>query len=709
MERRNFLKLAAGAAAFLAARKKLYGFYQSPGLSKFTQPLRGIGAIPVAKPDATLAPVTGVTHYTIDINEFSDTLHPSMGPTRLWGYHPRVPLTGAGQAHLGGIIVAQKGVPIQITFQNNLPGTHIIPVDTSSSFPDAAIVNRTAVHLHGGLVPWISDGGPFDWWTPNGLHGDSFVNNAVLNPTALASQAEYYYPNTQSARLMWYHDHAHDITRINAYAGIASAYIIRDTFEAGLVPLGLPDFIEKGGREIPIVVQDKIFVDPATIDYFDPTWRQTGAPITSGSLWYPHFYDYKKWTLGPNTSGFPPQPSSCIPEMFGDTMLANGTVYPEAAIEPRRYRIRFLNACNARYLNLQLYVDDGSPDSITLNAKGNPTNLPGPDFTVIGTEGGFLQTPVLVKANIPFNPVTLKGSLITAPAERWDMIIDFSAFAGKKIVLYNDAPAPFPSNDPANDYYFNGPGDPTNVGPGFGPNSRQIMRFAVGLAATAPADLPLSVVPGYNMKPGLDPFLVAPGSAVAGGVLTLPTKTLAGKPVTRIRYMTLNEDFDAYGRLIQRMGTEVAPVPGSGVFGRAYMDAATETPKAGDTEIWQIINLTADTHPMHFHLVDVQILARQPFNWETYVGGPVTAFLGPAVNPPTVEHGWKETVKCNPGEVTTVIMQFNLPTGLPFTTPLSSRAGLGLPAGASGHEYVWHCHILEHEEHDMMRPLVILP
>src|SRR5439155_25199454 len=128
-----------------------------------------------------------------------------------------------------------------------------------------------------------------------------------------------------------------------------------------------------------------------------------------------------------------------IPEMFGDTMLANGTVYPEATVEARRYRLRIVNTCNARFLNLQLYVDDGSPDSITLNSHtGKPTNAKGPDFLVLGTEGGFLPHPVLVESDHPFNPNTLGGSLITGPAERWDLLVDFRGFAGKKLILYND-------------------------------------------------------------------------------------------------------------------------------------------------------------------------------------------------------------------------------------------------------------------------------
>ena len=90
--------------------------------------------------------------------------------------------------------------------------------------------NKVATHLHGGFIPWISDGGPFDWWLPDGTHGPSFFNN-MLNPTAVAGEAEYYYPNVQSARLMWYHDHGHDVTRTNAYAGIASGYVVYDDYE----------------------------------------------------------------------------------------------------------------------------------------------------------------------------------------------------------------------------------------------------------------------------------------------------------------------------------------------------------------------------------------------------------------------------------------------------------------------------------------------
>ena len=713
LNRRRFMQVSAGAAAFMAARRRAYAFYQSSPLQKFAQPMRSVGpgGIPVALPDGTAAPVTGAVHYSFNIGQYTDQLHPMLGPTTLWGYSPSQAL-GEGafpKRHLGGIIVAQRGVPIQLTFTNNLPPNHILPVDISDlamavgGFPDAAAkfggdgYNAACVHCHGGLVPWISDGGPMAWFTPassGGEYGPSIANASVnfyklLNPGLQPGQAEYYYPNNQSARMMWYHDHAHDITRLNAYAGVASAYIIRDAFEGDLRNQGLPDFVENGGREIPLVIQDKIFVG-ANIAAIDPTWK---GPTGVGSLWYPHVYE-KRWKSsgGGNT---PPIPDpSCIPEYFADTMLANGTVFPEATVEARRYRLRVLNATQARFLNLQLYVDNGSPDGITLNAATlAPTNAKGPDFLVIGTEGGFLSKPVNVPSNVPFNPVTMKGSLLTGPAERWDIIVDFGGFAGKKVILYSDAPAPFPMGDPRNDYFPGAPNNPTITNPGFGPNTRQIMRFNVVPATST--DAPLTITTATDLTPGIDPSLVNIWT-------TAPLPPPAGVPV---RILTLNEDYDSWGRLVQRVGTNVRPpgkIPGNS-FGRNYMDTSTENPLAGATEVWQIVNTTADAHPMHFHLVNVQVLQRQPFN--SFNGG-TPNYNGPATGPDPTELGWKETVKMYPGTVTTVIMRFDLPANPPGigTMPNSLNPNLGV----SGKEYVWHCHILEHEEHDMMRPLVVV-
>ena len=703
LTRRQFLKAGAvGTAAVLLPFKwstgRAWAWYQTQATPLWQTTFRGVGpgGIPVAAPDGVPAPVTGVLpHYTINIKQFTDQVHPTLGRTTFWGYDPLLPLGGGVQdpKHLGGIIVAQRGTPIQITFQNALPVNHIIPIDTSIDGANQA-QNRTATHLHGGFVPWISDGGPHSWFAPDGTTGQSFVN--VLNPNAGFGKADYYYPMDQSARMLWYHDHAWGITRINAYAGIASALLLRDNFENGLKNQGLPEFIENsvlGGnpvRELPIVVQDKVFVGP-DISIVDPAW--TGLS-TAGSLWYAHQYDTARFgKLGPTLSPLPPV--SVIPEFFGDTMLANGTVYPQVTVEARRYRLRILNACNARFLNLQMYVDDGSPNGITLNNQGNPLNVaarnaaaanptgrPTSNFLVLGTEGGFLPNPAVVPCNIPFNGTTAGGSMLLAPAERVDVLFDFSAHAGQKLILYSDAPAPFPMGDPANDYFpgLNVSKNPVNgtTLPGNGPNTREIMRFNVVPATSV--DPPLAITRATDLRTGND-------------LLFVPVGVTTPPPGVPVRQLTLNETFDAYGRLMQLLGTNAAVARGA--FGRGYMDPTTETVAPGSTEVWQITNLTADTHPIHFHLVNVQIISRQAFSGN-YTGTPNPA--GAPLPPAPYEAGWKETVRMNPGEVTTVIMQFNLPT-VPFVVPASLRTG--------GNEYVWHCHILEHEEHDMMRPLVV--
>ncbi len=726
--RRQFIKTSAAAAGVVAASgillkpRRAYAFYQSPTtIPLFGTDLRSINVIPVAAPDPTVAPVTGVKHYTIYINQFTDQIVPGssgLGPTVLWGYQPKINLVPnvSAQKHLGGIIVANKGEPIQITFQNQLPTfntwgqIHPLPVDTS--IPGAELgQNRAATHLHGGLVPWISDGGPFDWFDPGTLHGDSFLNNDVLNPSAVPGQAEYYYPLNQSARFMWYHDHAVGITRLNAYAGIASGMLIRDTFEAGLINRGLPNYIEAGGNEIPLVFQDKIFVHSGILND-DPTW--TGA-TDPGSLWYAHTYESNRWELVNGPSGTPPDPSN-IPEFFGDTMLVNGTAFPQVSVEARRYRLRLLNACNARFLNLQLYVDDTSSNGITLDANGFPTNTAfvnaatrRPTFLQIGTEGGFLAMPAEIPSNQPLvflvppdpdtgqtDPSKIKGSLVVAPAERPDVIVDFSGYDGQSVILYNDAPAPYPSGDPVNDYFPGlDNGNPINTShDGFGPNTRVLMRFNVGPATSADSRLRISTSTALFL--GLDPFLLPPGAK-------------AIPPMLKRRFLTLNEYHDAYGRLIQILGNAEAP-SGSPYDGTAiYADtppgtqAATEEHvHAGDTEVWEVYNTTGDVHPMHFHLVNVQVINRQLFDEGTFPG--TINFLSKPIDAFPNETGWKETVPMYPGTVTRVIMKFSTPqivaaNGTIIPTPISPRTG--------GFEYVWHCHILEHEEHDMMHALVV--
>lgn len=677
-----------------------YAVNNSDQLGKWIQPLRGLTAlgdpngIPVLNgiPDPVFA---NTTLYQVTAGEFLDQLHPNLPPTRLWGYWDSTNLI---QRHLGGVIITSRGQAARIRFTNTLPAQHIIPIDTTLPGANQA-QNRIAIHLHGGFIPWISDGGPFDWWTPAGASGLSFLNGPggildnINGSPMLPGQADYFYPNDQSMRLMWYHDHAHGTTRLNAYAGLASGYLVLDAINTAYVGAGkIPDI----PSTIPLVFQDKVFVS-ATTPVTDPTWATVARPDVQsiGSLWYEHIYDPKVFRLLKSRQNLTPPNPSCIPEFFGDTMLANGLVYPMARVEAKRYRFLVLNACNARFLNINLLevapgVGEVPTDPKTgFAAVGTPL---GPPIIQIGTEAGFLVSEATFPNGLPFNPATLTGNLLLAPAERADIIVDFTGMAGREFMMYNDAPGPFPAGPPSTDYYLGNPKNPVQPLPGTGPDTRNILRIKVVAATTADPQ---------PAGPILNPALLDPAPLVPYTTTVAPIPPIAIPANVTVRDLTLNEAFDIYGRLTQLMGTTTPFVAtmAKGVaavnYGRDYLAPATETPAAGSVEAWRIFNLTADTHPIHFHLVNVQVLARQPFNVTNGIFKPTGVARGPEVN----ELGWKETVQMHPGEVTTVIMKFDLPA-TPFIVPPSPRTG--------GNEYVYHCHILEHEEHDMMRPLVVI-
>jgi len=730
--RRDFLKKAALAGAGVAmyqamGKGRAWAFAQSPAnIRKFVTSLPGLGPaaqneigqyVPLATKHSIKFAGVPADLYNVGVTQFSQLMHPDLpGKTDFFGY---TDMFTFDRKYLAGAIVATRGTPVLLTVTNLLPNRHILPVDpTIMAGPNGLMVgdlptNRIATHLHGGLTPWFSDGTPFQWFTPTGKHGESFMN--VPGFPALPGTGTYYYPNDQSARLVWYHDHAIGITRLNAYAGIASAYIIIDDFETALVSSGLlPDLVG-----IPLVIQDKGFV-PRNILRQDPTWRW-GDP---GSLWYPHDYEVNtfeggatnqkgRWGWGPTvdepSQGTQPLPKvSAIPEAFFDTIVINGGVYPKVSVPPKRVRFRLLNGSQARFYHLNLYPEHRH------NSGEARVGTPGPVIYQVGTEGGFL-TKVAIHDNgkpIPLDPSDPSGNsamadgpfnLLLAPAERADVVIDFNgAPAGSSFILYNDAPGPFPGGDGRNDY-FTGCPDQTQFGGapttqlGRGANTRTLMKITVsaGTGDSVPTGIWLSQL-NVQLK---NSFLNGsqPGLLFTHGDPSAPAFPFNGTPT---RMLSLNEDFDEFGRLIQTMGTfEQNGTNNQGIptWGHAYLDPITENPRAGAVEVWQIMNLTGDTHPIHFHLVNVQLIQRQPFlgtpdNW-SYTGDPIP--------PDANELGWKETVRMNPGEVTTVIMQFNLPN---LPTPAMRNA---VSPRTGGKEYVWHCHILEHEEHDMMRPLVI--
>jgi len=279
------------------------------------------------------------------------------------------------------VIVATRGRPVLFNITNQLPPHELIPVDPTLMASATQTVgqlplNRIVTHVHGGFTPWFSDGTPFQWFTPDGLHGESFMNVPGTNPPP--GTATHYYPMEQSARLLWYHDHAMGITRTNAYVGIASALVLTDAFEAFLVSQGLvPDLVG-----IPLIIQDKTFV-PANILAVDPTWRW-GMP---GDLWSPHLYEFNsgpfgicadnpkgRWDYGPcvaQPAVLPPgnhtlPNPSVVPEFFADTAIVNGAPYPVVNVTDKTFRFRLLNGSQARMWHLNLYKESfisGEPDT----------------------------------------------------------------------------------------------------------------------------------------------------------------------------------------------------------------------------------------------------------------------------------------------------------------------------------------------------------
>ncbi len=262
-------------------------------------------------------------------------------------------------------------------------------------------------HLHGGETPSFSDGDPNSWFTPHEkLKGESYVTN------------KYIYPNSQESTTLWYHDHVLGEVRTNVLAGLAGFYFVRGEPEASVTPpLPADDY------EIELLIADRQFDTNGQIFFPD------GNPLTAG-------------LNGP--PGNPFINPYAIPEFFGDVILVNGKSWPYLEVEPRRYRFRFLNGCNARMLALFLTSDN----SETV-----------PDIWQIGTDGGLLDTPVNISSFVPYTynpsdlcppedpdlgPVFTEPRLFFASAERMDVIIDFTGYAGKVFTLNNDCPAPFP-------------------------------------------------------------------------------------------------------------------------------------------------------------------------------------------------------------------------------------------------------------------------
>ncbi len=627
-----------------------------PGITKFSVPLPGLGPLgmPLLTPNANRYP--GVDFYTVVAREFAQRLHPALPATKFWGFVDAE--NPAGARYRGGVIIARRGRPVKMKITNRLPDSHILPVDKTVIPADIGDrVDRTSVGIHGSLAPWTPEGGPRAWFSnpANGgfEHGSNFLNGGPAQGSAM-----YSWHNQQSARLAWYYDHAYGLAGLNSYAGLATAYYLTDDAESFLIQSGILPDIPPCPLGIPLVIEDKTFWDPQS----DPEYPVRN--VLPGDLWYPWQYESSRWEIGPD--GAPPIPSA-VPEAFLDVNLVNGAPYPALKVAPRRYRFRILNASQARFYNLQLYVADGSPDGITLQVAPEsteagsllliPANPPGPRIIQIGNEGGFLPAPVVLndpplplgydlsrKFSDPRYGTPSRYNLLLAPGERADVLVDFRGFEGKGIILYNDAPAPFSRGDVRYDYCNSllNP-NPARTTPGHGPDTRIVMRFDVSAAGS---------VRELSFAQTLNALKV---SLPVTCFLTHPAPFLNASAKVK----TIEDGFDRYGRLRRKI------LVGNG--DDDLLPDAAEIASGGPAQTWQIYNLTGDTQPLHFNLVNVRIVRREAwrFNSDGSPCLPLSAIPGSARPPDPNEKGWKETVRLNPGEIVTVAMKFDQPLASP--------------------------------------------
>jgi len=576
-----------------------------------------------------------------------------------------------------------KGRPIRIQWLNELPNT-IIPgldptVDCSDNGPNCFPYNRIVTHVHGAHVGPASDGLTQGDYNPDFSYKGVKFGQTVL-PPAEGPPGTYVYPMDQEAATIWYHDHAAGNTHLNTNMGMAGFFPITDDNEKCLqgishptlcpaptkvLPTGTAPGFTDSAYELGFALQDRVFYtdgqlampDAPVIDGNFPSCDQTSAAsrlaTCSPLFMYAahaanadsktpagiHMVPYDEFTMDttiPENANAPLLATSATLEFFGNMPVVNGVVYGRYDVEPRVYRMRFLGGTDSRTWDLQLEAYDAAGLSLGI--------IP---FWQIGSEQGFLNNPVS------------RSDMLLLPGERLDTLVDFAAAKAlyptmTKVMLNNlgtDAPFQGEQLTP-----FNRSVD-----------IPEIMQFnLIALGATPDVPAPNALL---NLRPA-------------------PITPMTATPGVPIRKIALEEIVDEYQRIMPTIDRRGYDLPGM---------QATEIVRVNDTEIWDLINTTADAHPMHLHQVAFQVVHRQPFTSFTpaindiangvfsQANYTVDNIAGPPVPPDPHDAGFKDTVYTPPGFVTRVIARFDL---------------VG--------EYVWHCHILSHEEHDMMRPLKVV-
>lgn len=607
----------------------------------------------------------------------------------VWGYG----LTPNTISSPGPSLEALAGAPVSVEWINKLPAdhpfTHPLP-DLCAGGMASMGRYRTGsgvVHMHGAHVQWSSDGYPIR--VPHAMQvGMGPASNPPLRKSVLRSgQSEIFeYPNTQpGAATLWYHDHTMDATAKNVYAGLAGAYLLRHPLERTLPSL------PKNNYEVPLILQDRSFAADGALLYADAVFldhalqervtnqalQAAGQPIVR--------------TRPDNLNGRP------IPmgEFKGQALCVNGIVWPQLIVEPRPYRFRIVNGANSRMFVLRISGELalGVPD------VANPaTTLV---MHQIGADAGIFSHAVPLAGNLTAGAPTTDQFLVLAPGERADVVIDFSVHRNKRLYLTNHAIEAAPLGN-AGDAALAPDASATPL-----QGTEAVMQLKVLPVALSGAWSRWTIADLNAQLPRLAspaPAMVSPARATRSYAVleffppfTQSDAVAAMPPPGRRPWaaITLQPDLtqpELPGFLWAGKPPAVGGVPAGGPLIEA--DDAPASPVRhiinGQVECWDFFNISGDTHPIHLHLCSFQVLERVPIAGAGTVN-PLSE-IGPSQVPDPNERGWKDTVRANPNEKLSLLVRFHDEAD-------STR-------NYSGH-FVWHCHLIEHEDMGMMRPLEI--
>jgi len=623
---------------------------------------------------------SNATHefYTVDVTQFTQQILPPipgkvLPPTTVWGYGGNT-AGGYWRSAPGATFAATRNKQIFVRYQNKLTGlNHLFAVDPTLHWANPNGIPMDIAMQQAMMVPSLAP--PY----PPGYNGAPYLNpltGALTNPDGWNAQWPVpIIPHLHGGEVQSTsdgHPEAWFTPGDGSFQNHGSAYNTELNYWIDTTT-GLLDPTK------PIQVNEVAFrypneQPPTTLWYHDHALGITRINVMSGlagfyilrdpadtiaSTYLPPIqyemplviqdrtFDINGQFYFPSV-GINPDHPYWLPEFFGNTIMVNGLVWPNMNVKQGVYRLRLLDGSNARFYTVSFWIQ---------NAKqlGIKNKLP---FTIIGSDGGYLPAPVTVT------------ELTIAPGERWDILVDFSTVpvipgVASNIILQNTAKAPFPKGTAP---------DPQTTG--------QIMQFAV------------LGTPGWMPTQPLPPTL--------NTIPTLPA------PVKQ-RQLTLIE--------VMGMGGPLEIV----LDGKKWAADLSEIVTLGSTEEWIIVNPTADAHPIHLHLVQFQLVSRQAFSSSQYLtdwwalnptapikmGDPVqtvnnplyTNYLqGKPLAPLPYEKGWKDTIQVFPGQVTIIRARWSPIGGGIY--PFNATQGPG---------YVWHCHILDHEDNEMMRPYKVTP